>query len=176
MQSRHSAARSAAVLIAWLAGIGLARADHRPVIAVPGNWQVPVIIDGIPATGAVVNGDWGLHAPGRIAPQIFGPAVAPPNGARSYYPHAGSRPRYGRHEVSVPRRELPPAPTFYREWSTQSGNGTVTEYPPFDSPPITGPMDEESRPSNRTARPNGKRWHHRGTLPHRVLPRRGSDL
>ena len=176
MQIRHHAARWAAGLTALLAVGGTAQADHRPVIAVPGNWQVPVVIDGIPATGAVVTGDWGLYAPGRVAPEILGPAFVPPNGARAYYPHGGGRPRYGRHEVSVPRRELPPAPTFYREWSSQSGGGTVTEYPPFDVPSGYGSMDDASRPYRRFVRPKDGRGNHRGSLPHRVLPRRGSDL
>ena len=56
------------VILAVLAGVSaldIARADHEPVIAVPGRRDVPVIINGQNATGAVVIGDWGLYRPGH---------------------------------------------------------------------------------------------------------------
>jgi hypothetical protein len=121
---------------ASFAGAQAARADHQPVIAIPGNWQVPVIVDGVPAGGALITGDWGLYAPGRVVPEIIGPAFVPLSYERGYYPGTGKRPRYGRQEVFVPRRLLPPAPSYYRAWSTESGRAPVTEYPPFDPPPV----------------------------------------
>ena len=144
MKVRNRVAASAAgVLIGCLIAVEPARADHRPVIAVPGNPEVPVVIDGVPATGALVEGDWGLYAPGRVAPRVYAPAfvpiapvfvsVAPEPG---YYPKTGRRPRYGRHEVFLPRHVPPPAPSFYREWSVEPSYGPVTEYPPFDPPPV----------------------------------------
>jgi hypothetical protein len=127
----------ACLLGASFVGAPAALADHRPVFAMPGNWQVPVIIDGIPATGALVTGDWGLYAPGRVVPEVIGPVLPVSIPVEpGYYPRTGKRPRYGRHEVFLPRRLLPPAPSFYRAWSAESGRAPVTEYPPFDPPPI----------------------------------------
>ena len=105
----HRAQASAAALLACLAASDAARADHRPAIAVPGNPQVPVVIDGQPASGALVTGDWGLYAPGRVPPEIIGPVYAPIEHERGYFPRTGRRPRYGRQEVFVPRRRGPPA-------------------------------------------------------------------
>jgi hypothetical protein len=132
--------------IASFVGAQAARADHRPVIAIPGNWQVPVYVDGIPASGAMITGDWGLYAPGRVVPEIIGPTFAPISYERTYYPMTGKRPRYGRQEVFVPRRLPPPAPSFQRAWSAESGRAPVTEYPPFDPPPIIMAPRDARRP------------------------------
>ena len=89
-------------VVAGIAGQpSLARADHQPVIALPGNAQVPVVIDGMPATGAWVNGDWGLYAPGSVTPEVlppvlWGPVLAPYYPDPGYFPRTGRRPRYGR--------------------------------------------------------------------------------
>lgn len=116
-----------------------APADHRPVIAVTGNGQVPVIIDGIDATGHVVIGDWGLHRPGAVAPAIFNGSLltaAPPAGRR-YFPATGRRPAYGRQEIEPsPRIALPPAPTFHRFWSTEPAARAPGAHPPYDPPPV----------------------------------------
>lgn len=129
-----------------------ARADHQPVIAIPGNPHVPVIIDGTDASYAVVNGDWGLYAPGRIAPEIYyAPVAIPVPGDRGYFPATGHRPRYGRQEVITPRKVLPPAPDFYREWSAGSGSSPVTEYPPYAMPDVSVEprFDDRDRRSQR---------------------------
>ena len=54
-----------------------AHADSAPVIAVPGHLGVPVIIDGIDATGAEVFGDWGLSRPGHGSLIIEGGTPTP---------------------------------------------------------------------------------------------------
>jgi len=133
----RSRVAASAVLFGCLVGAGGgARADHQPVIALPGNWQVPVVIDGALATGAYVSGDWGLYAPGRVTPEIYGPIVLPAElYVPGYYPSMGRRPRYGRQEVII-RRPARPGPSFHREWSSDSGYGPATEYPPFDPPPV----------------------------------------
>jgi len=132
------AARSAGVLIGCVIGASAAHADHEPVIAVPGNWQVPVVIDGMPATGGMVIGDWGLYAPGRMAPEVLGPVLIPngPPPAKPYFPMTGRLPHYGRQEVQGRRHHYPPAPSYYRSWTSQSDSGPVTNYPPYDPPPV----------------------------------------
>jgi hypothetical protein len=140
----------AGMVLAWLAASVAAQADHQPVIAIPGNVQVPVIIDGVDASGALVYGDFGLYAPGRIPPQIVGPTVMPvepyghgyyPN-SFGYYPRTGRQPRYGRQEIDTPPRALPPAPSYHREWSASSGPGQVTTYPPYAMPDVNIDMGD----------------------------------
>jgi len=116
------------------------RAQHEPVIVVPGKPGVPVIINGQDASYAVVEGDWGLERPGHMAPTvIYGPVAISGSPGGGYYPYTGRRPRRGRYEVwPPPDRELPPpAPSYHRSWSTQSDASVpVTTYPPFDPPPV----------------------------------------
>jgi hypothetical protein len=105
---------------------------------VPGTPGVPLIVDGRDIAWAMVEGDWGLYRPGHVAPTAtFAPRIilAPHGG---YYPSTGRRPRYGRHEIEPPSNRLlpPPAESFHRSWSTRSKPGPVSEYPPFDPPPV----------------------------------------
>ncbi len=121
-----------------------ARADHQPVIAMPGRRAVPVLINGYDASCAVVYGDVGLYRGGHIAPIIEGPAgCTDPADAGGYYPRNGRAPRLGRFEIDRPRDRKPVAPDYRRSWSTQPQPGPVTEYPPFDPPPvILAPRDK----------------------------------
>jgi hypothetical protein len=160
MSIRTHMAASAAVLLSLIAD---AHGDHRPVIAVPGNAQAPAMVDGTDASFAVVNGDWGLYAPGRIVPEVYGPVLFYPEPAdRGYFPATGRRPRYGRREIEVPRRVLPRAPDFYREWSAGSRAGRVTEYPPYAAPEVmVEPRARDSECSgNECPRPE-RRWKRR---------------
>jgi len=146
MMSARTAASAAAALMMGCVAFEAARADHRPVIVVPGNPQVPVIINGVPADGALVTGDWGLYAPDRVVPEVYppvgglyAPVLLTPE--RGYFPRTGKRPRYGRQEVEAPRYLPPPAPSFYREWSTSPEHAPATEYPSYrypsyDPPPV----------------------------------------
>src|SRR5262245_13206191 len=108
-----------------LAGSAPVRAYDAPAIVVPGKVGVPVIINGIDATFCVVEGDWGLARPGHVPPTIVScpPLVhVPEDSGRYYFPSVGRRPGYGRFEIEPPPdRQLPrPAPSYYREWNTQS--------------------------------------------------------
>src|SRR5438477_4441628 len=100
---------------ALLAGPVVARADHQPVVVVPGKPGVPVIVDGVDISGAAIYGDWGLHRAGHGRRLIDGggPAYGPywPGG---YYPATGLTPAYGRREAEPPaHRHLPlPAPGY----------------------------------------------------------------
>lgn len=130
---------SFAALCGCLLGIAPARADHQPSIVVPGG-NAPVIIEGHDASGAVVEGDWGLYRPGQVSPTVFYPYQ--PSADRwypgGYYPFTGKRPRYGRYEIIPPanRRLPPPAESFHRFWSTASDPlPAQTEYP-VPPPPI----------------------------------------
>jgi hypothetical protein len=129
-----------ALLCGCLIGIAPARADHRAVIAVPGNPSTPVIIDGQDAPWAVVEGDWGPgHAPTVFHPYVSSADHSPP---RSYYPFTGKRPRSGRLEIIPPaNRRLPPrAESFYRYWSNDGPPVSVqTDHPAVVPPVILAP-------------------------------------
>ena len=84
----------ARILLLGIAGLlfagHAAHAASEPVIVVPGRPGVPVIINGVDATAAVVYGDWGLFRPGapvviegRTWPPAWGPE--PPH----YFPATG---------------------------------------------------------------------------------------
>jgi hypothetical protein len=114
-----------------------ARAQTGPVIVIPGKAGVPVTINGVSADYAVVYGDWGLARPGHGELVIEGPvALAAPWDARGYYPATGRVPRLGRYEIDVHKVRPRPA-SFRRDWSAASEfRAPVTEYPPFDPPPV----------------------------------------
>jgi hypothetical protein len=85
-------------------------------------------------------GEFGLDRPGEMAPVvIYQPLlVSTPYYVPSYFPKDGKKPGYGRLEINPPpNRPLPPpAPTYYRSWSSQSGAGAVTEYSDYPMPPV----------------------------------------
>ena len=114
-----------------------ARAQTGPVIVVPGRPGVPVMINGVDATGAVVYGDWGLARSNQGEILIEGPVGLVENwDARGYYPATGRRPRIGRLEIEPPPRPRP-STDYHRDWSAGSDTRKpVTEYPPFDPPPV----------------------------------------
>ena len=115
-----------------------ARADHEPVIVVPTRPGVPIMIHGRDASYAVVEGDWGLARSVHVQPVVTYPwwnsYGKPPPG--QYFPRTGHAPGYGRLEIMRNRPPPRPAESYYRDWSTQSPAGPVTEYPPFDPPPV----------------------------------------
>ena len=130
-----------------------ALAQRAPVIVIPGKPGVPVMINGVDVSYSVIEGEFGLSRPNMVNPTViyrplaiplaFGPDVNPDNDEREtspqrhgFFPSTGRRPGYGRLEILPPpdRPKPPPAPTFYRSWSSQSGSGPVTDYAP--SPPM----------------------------------------
>ena len=125
-------------LCAAVAGALPARAQTGPVIVVPGRSDVPVTINGLVVNGAIVYGDWGLARPGHGALLIEGPiGYETPYGTPGYFPATGRRPRSGRQEYDPPRRGPRPNTNFRRDWSIESDfSRPVTEYPPFDPPPV----------------------------------------
>jgi hypothetical protein len=135
-----------AVCAATLAG--QACAQTGPVIAIPGKFGVPVVMNGVIVDGAVIWGDWGLARP-TFGVVVDGPvAFAPPAwDSRDYYPHTGRKPRVGRQEIEPKHRPHPRPASFRRDWSAESNfNAPVTEYPPFDPPQvILAPRDRRHR-------------------------------
>jgi len=128
-------------MLAAVVGITVATAHANaccggPVIVIPGKAGVPVIINGLEVSGAVVYRDWGLKRPGADPIIEGGVPLYPGAGARVFYPATGRAPAYGRKEIEPPpgRKLQAPAPTYYRSWSAGSALGPVTEYPPLDMP------------------------------------------
>jgi hypothetical protein len=113
-----------------------ALAQRAPEIVIPGKPGVPVMINGIDASYGIVEGEFGLDRPGLFAPTVvYRPLlIAYPNAVvPGYYPKEGKRPGYGRLEINPPANRVlpPPAPTYYRSWSSSSGNSApVTIMPP----------------------------------------------
>jgi hypothetical protein len=133
-----------------------ARAQTGPVIVIPGKPGIPVIMNGLIVDGAVVYGEWGLGKPNNSGLIIEGPVgYALPDGSRGYFPATGRQPRVGRQEVEPPPSSRRPVNTnYHREWSIGSEfNKPVTEYPPFDPPPvIVAPRGPANRDTNRDMR------------------------
>lgn len=105
-------------------------------IVIPGRPGVPVIINGIDASYAVVEGDWGLGKGVQVQPTIYGGRyVDPVPHVGHYYPSAGATPGYGRLEIEPPaNRRLPQeAESYYRSWSAQS---TPQLEVPANPPPV----------------------------------------
>src|SRR3984957_7955753 len=111
----------ALVTLAVLVGsAGMAWAESNgPVIAIPGRAGVPVIINGIDASYAVVEGDWGLDKGQHVQPTVYGGRhIDPEPHVGHYYPSAGHVPGYGRLEIEPPaNRRLPqPAESYHETW------------------------------------------------------------
>jgi len=115
-------------------------AQREPEIVIPGKPGVPVYINGVDASWGIVEGEFGLDRPGLLAPTvIYRPLVASlPANAPRYHPTTGQHPGYGRLEIVPPPDHPvpPPAPTYYRNWSSGSAPGPVTDYPPYPPPPV----------------------------------------
>jgi hypothetical protein len=108
-------------------------------IVIPGHPGVPIIIDGIDASYAVVEGEWGLGKNEQVQPTIYGGRYVDfaPN-VGHYYPSAGHLPGYGRLEIEPPaNRRLPrPAESFHQSWSAQSTPQPVQPEVPLYPPPV----------------------------------------
>src|SRR3954470_16257555 len=121
-----------------------ARADSSPVLVIPGRPGVPIIINGVDASYAVVEGDWGLGKGVHPTPTIYGGRdvyLAPNVG--HYYPSAGHVPGVGRVEIepSAHRRLPQPAESYHQSWSAQSSPQSAQPDVPFYPPPvITAPQ------------------------------------
>ena len=116
-----------------------ALADSSPVLVIPGRPGVPIIINGVDASYAVVEGDWGLGKGVHVQPTVYGGRFVDPRpNVAHYYPSAGHMPGYGRLEIEPPaNRKLPqPAESYHQSWSAQSTPQPPQPEVPFYPPPI----------------------------------------
>src|SRR5256885_8902147 len=66
-------------------------------IVIPGRPGVPIIINGVDASYAVVEGEWGLGKGEQVQPTVYGGRyVDPVPNVGHYYPSLGHMPGYGR--------------------------------------------------------------------------------
>ena len=108
-------------------------------IVIPGRPGVPIIINGIDASYAVVEGEWGLGRGEQVQPTIYGGRyvdLGPRVG--HYYPSAGRVPGYGRLEIEPPaNRRLPRrAESYHQSWSAQSAPLPPQLELPYYPPPV----------------------------------------
>jgi hypothetical protein len=127
-------------------------------IVIPGRPGVPVMINGIDASYAVVEGVWGLGKGEQVQPTVYGGRYVdwePHVG--HYYPSAGHMPGYGRLEIQPPaNRKLPqPAESYHESWSARSAppvpQAQVPFYPPsvIVAPPYDDFRDRRPGPPRR---------------------------
>lgn len=115
---------------AWAEGSG-------PVIVIPGRPGVPVIINGVDASYAVVEGDWGLAKGYHVQPTVYGGhPVDPGPPVGHYYPSAGHMPGYGRLEIEGADKPKS-APAFHQSWS--AGSRQADPLPPVNQVPANPP-------------------------------------
>lgn len=131
--------RTALALAILIGTTAAASAASGTVLVMPGRPGVPIIINGVDVSYAVVEGDWGLGSRVRVTPTVYGGRyVDPTPNVGHYYPSAGHLPGYGRLEIEPPtNRKLPqPAESYYQSWSAQSNPPPVQPQVPFYPPPI----------------------------------------
>lgn len=133
-------------------------ADSGPVIVIPSRLGVPVVINGIDASYAVVEGDWGLARPGHGTITVIGGSPLYPNHVyhqrNFYYPAHGRPPALGRNEIEpAADRALPDsAESYSRSWSTSSD---ITPATITDSQSFPQNFDSVADPQSATAEPQG---------------------
>jgi hypothetical protein len=127
-----TAALTAGSVIPLTFAASAVKADEGPVIVVPSRPGVPVIINGVDASYAVVEGDWGLARPGAGRVTVIGGSPVLPNSVYGprypYLPRYGRAPARGRMEIEPPaNRRLPkPAESYHRSWSSSSDPAPAT--------------------------------------------------
>ncbi len=111
--------------------------SNGPVIAIPGRPGVPVIINGVDASYAVVVGDWGLDKGIHVQPTVLGGRpLEPPPPIGHYYPSAGHLPGIGRLEIESAGKPKP-AESFHQSWS--AGSRQADPVPPPNPVPLNPP-------------------------------------
>ncbi len=174
---------AAGVVLAFLIGTPLpAFAGEGFDIVIPGRAGVPIIINGVDASYAVVEGEWGLGKGPHMQPTVYGGRpIEPDPPVGHYYPTLGRTPGYGRLEIEPPaNRVLPkPAESFHESWSAQSAPPPKTQpevpfYPPavIVAPPYGEPGMSQQIPGQipgqiPPGQPPNPRLQRPGPLPNR---------
>ena len=158
------AARALLLLIGTtLPALSPASANDGFSIVIPGRAGVPIIINGVDASWAVVESDWGLAKNVHIQPTVYGGRVVdlgPPVG--HYYPSAGHMPGYGRLEIqpSADRKLPQPAQSYHKSWSVQSAQQPAQNDVPYYPPPlIVAPENGAASPHDSRHR-NHRKFRH----------------
>src|SRR3954465_5864681 len=154
--------RAAKALLILMGTALPAAANDGFSIVIPGRPGVPIIINGVDASWAVVESDWGLGKNVHIQPTVYGGRPVDPGPAVGhYYPSAGHTPGYGRLEIQPPaNRPLPrPAASYHQSWSAQSNSQAAQSDVPFYPPGVIEAPGGWPHP--REALP-----HHSPTPPH----------
>src|SRR4051794_11767176 len=138
--------RAALALAIFIGAAGVARGASGPVVVFSRRPGVPILINGVDASYAVVERDWGLGKGVHVQPTVYGGRyVDPEPHVGHYYPSAGHSPGYGRLEIQPPtNRKLPqPAESYHESWSAQSAPPAAQqpEVPFYPPPVIVAPRD-----------------------------------
>ena len=131
--------RVGVTLAIWMATAGAACAGGGFDIVIPGRPGVPVVINGVDASYAAIEGEWGLGRNEQVQPTIYGGRyIDPVPHVGHYYPSAGHTPGYGRLEIEPPPgRRLPqPAESYHESWSAQSAPLPAQSSVPVDPPAV----------------------------------------
>ena len=143
--------RAGLALAILMAMTGAALAETGAVIVIPGRPGVPIIINGIDASYAVVEGDWGLGKGVHVQPTVYGGRYlySEPN-VGHYYPSAGHLPGYGRLEIQPPaNRILPqPAESYHESWAARSAPQQAEPVPPYPPAVIFAPRGDQGMPQD----------------------------
>ena len=118
-------------------------------IVIPGRPGVPIIINGVDASYAVVEGAWGLGRNEQVQVTVYGGRyVDPQPNVGHYYPSNGRTPGYGRLEIEPPaNRKLPkPAASYHQSWSAQS-TPQPPDVPLYPPPVIVAPQNGDGIPN-----------------------------
>jgi hypothetical protein len=125
-------------------------------IVIPGRVGVPIIINGVDASYAVVEGEWGLGRGNQVQPTIYGGRyIDPVPNVGHYYPSAGNLPGYGRLEIEPPaNRRLPqPAESYHESWSAHSAPLPAQSSVPVEPPAIIYAPQQQGRRDFRPRNP-----------------------
>src|SRR5215813_7736238 len=125
--------------LAFLTGLTASAFAEGFEIVVPGRPDVPIEINGIDVSYAVLEGGFGLGKGVNNQPTIYGGRLMPPEPpVGHYYPSLGLKPAYGRLEIEPPaNRKLPqPAESYHQSWSAQSAPTPATS----PTPPVEVPL------------------------------------
>jgi hypothetical protein len=148
--------------LAILLGMSSAALAEGFEIVIPGRPGVPIVVNGIDVSSAVLEGDYGLGKGVNNQPTIYGGRLVPPAPeVGHYYPSLGLKPAYGRLEIEPPpNRKLPqPAESYHDSVHAQSAPlpPTIPNAPQPDIPFYP--------PSVIVAPPDGGDHHRRHDFP-----------